>query len=199
MTSKRPGRPLTKGVTEALLQAAERLMTESGFSALTVDRLTTEIGTTRPAFYRRFPSVAHLALEVVRNRFGTGDPVNTDSLANDLLTLQRNEVAMFANPLLRNSFFGFLEAARTDAHLLDAYQQEFVGPRRANVRRVLTAAEERGEISLVGVDVGYIMDLLVGPILARAFLPSGALLDDTLARETVEDVLRRLGSNGATA
>lgn len=189
MPSKKSGRPLTGGITEALMQAGERIMVERGFSALTVDGLASEVGTTRPTFYRRFPNVAHLALEILKNRFGTGPPVDTGSLYDDLLIVQREEIAMFASPLLRKSFPGLLDAIRNDPQLSALYETQFISPRRANIARILQTAGRRNAISTDGVDIDYICDLLMGPILARALLPVNAPLNDGLARQTVETVM----------
>lgn len=190
------GRPPVSGLTEALLEAAERIMLTQGFSSLTVDALVTEVGTTRPTFYRRFSNTADVALTVVRNTFGTGNAVDTGSLREDLLTLQREEVVMFSSPLLRNNLSGLLEAARSDGDLLAAYGSEFIGPRRANVARVIAAAIDRGEIG-DDVDIDFVCDLLLGPILARALMPSGAPLDGRLAEQTAEAVLLSLGAVSA--
>jgi len=191
------GRPPVSGLTESLLEAAERIMVTQGYSGLTVDGLVTEVGTTRPTFYRRFPNVAHIALEVVKNHFGTGTAVNTGSLREDLLTLQKDEVAMFSSPLLRNNLGGLLEAARADPELLVLYGSEFIGPRRANVFRVVDAAVRRGEVSKLDVDIDFVCDLLLGPILSRALMPSGSPLDDHLAEQTAEAVLRSLNARSS--
>lgn len=194
MPNNKTGRPLTSGITEALLQAAERLMVEQGFSALTVDGLASEVGTTRPTFYRRFPSVAHLALEVIKGRFGTGTPVDTGTLYEDLLTVQREEIAMFASPLLKKNLPGLLEAARLDPQLSALYEAQFIGPRRSNIARILEAASKRDEIQTDDLDLDYLCDLLLGPVLARALLPVNASLTDGLARQTVETILTITGA-----
>lgn len=186
------GRPPISGLTEALLEAAEQVMVKHGYAALTVEGLVAAVGTTRPTFYRRFSNIAHIALTVVKNTFGTGTSVDTGSLKQDLLTLQREEVAMFSSPLLRNNLGGLLEAARADEELLSLYGSELIGPRRSNLARVLRAAAGRGEIA-AGVDAEFVSDLLLGPILSRALIPSGAVLDERLALQTTEAALRYLG------
>jgi AcrR family transcriptional regulator len=198
MPSNKTGRPFTQGITEALLQAAERVMVDEGYSALTIDALAAEVGTTRPTFYRRFPSIAHLALEVIKNRYGTGSPVDTGSLYEDLLTLQREEVAMFAGPILRKNLPGLLEAARNDTALGALYNTDFIGPRRANIARIIDAADRRSEIAADSIDVDYICDLLLGPILSRALLPVAAAIDDRLARQTVETAITEIGERTPT-
>jgi len=194
MSASKAGRPPTRGITEALVRSAERLMTQRGYSALTVDAVVTEVGTTRPTFYRRFPSVAHLALTVLRERYGTGTTPDTGSLAGDLHAMQREEVAMFADSLMRNSIVGLLEAARLTPELSTLYSEGFVRPRRARVAEVLSAASARGEIDGAGIDVGEVCDLLLGPVLARTLLPLGAPLDERLVQLTAGTVLLHLGA-----
>lgn len=195
MSSNKSGRPYARGITEALLQAAERVMVDDGYSALTIDALAAEVGTTRPTFYRRFPSIAHLAIQVIKMRFGTGTSVDTGSLEDDLLSLQREEIAMFASPLLRKNCPGLLEAARADSRVSALFWTEFIEPRRANIARIVTAAADRQELDQRGIDIDYLCDLLLGPILTRALLPIGAPLDDRLARQTVDSAMHAFKHN----
>lgn len=194
MATKTVGRPPMPEITDGLLRAAERIMESDGFSKLTVDRLVTEVKTTRPTFYRRYPSIAHVAFDVIRMRFGTGTRVGTGTLRGDLLRLQREDIAMFSSPLVRNNLPGLLESVRTDADVRDLYRDNFILPRRANVGEVIAAASERGEIAPATPHaVELVCDTLLGPVLARAVLPVGQPLDDHLARETVGLALRYLG------
>lgn len=186
------GRPYNLEIGSALRQAAQRVMTEEGFSSLSVDGLVNEVGTTRPSFYRRYRNVAHLAFDVIQHRFGTEPKVSGGSLPEDLLKLQRDEVAMFADPLLRNNLPGLLESVRTDASVRELYLNDFINPRRANVHAVLDAAVSRGEIVQGQVDVDWICDLLLSPILTRALLPTPGGLSDELARRTVQLALNEL-------
>jgi len=189
-TSKPVGRPPVPGITDALLRAAERIMESEGFSKLSVDGLVTEVGTTRPTFYRRYSSIAHVAFEVIKLRFGTGTRVDTGSIRNDLIELQREDVAMFSSPLLRNNLPGLLESVRTDSEVRDLYRSSFIVPRRANVGDVIAAAVARGELPPADtVDVEFVCDLLIGPVLARAVLPIEQPLDDRFARKSVDVAL----------
>jgi AcrR family transcriptional regulator len=189
------GRPQTPGLSEALLQAAERTMVSEGFEALTVDRLVTEVGTTRPTFYRRFPSTAALAFEVIWRRFGTGSPVDTGSLSDDLLTLQREDIAMFSTPLMQRNLPGLVRLVRSDPEIRSRYRSDFIEPRRANVRDLIRSAADRGEIPSADVDFELVCDLLIGPLLARTLLPLEGALDDRLARMTVQTVMMQLGAS----
>ncbi|KJL19787.1 Bacterial regulatory protein, tetR family [Microbacterium azadirachtae] len=198
MSSNRAGRPPVANITDALRKAAERAMVAVGYSGMSVDGLVTEAGTTRPAFYRRYPSLAHLVFEVIRDQFGQGQPVDAGSLRDDLLTLQRADITMFASPLIHKNLPGLLEVMSVNESIGKLYHDEFVAPRRANVARILDLAAQRGEVDPSRVDVDLICDVLVGPILSRTLLPIQAGLNDRLARDLVEIVLQMVQADKVT-
>lgn len=170
-------------------------MSTEGFSGLSVDALVTAVGTTRPAFYRRYTNIAHLAFDVIFRRFGVDAPPEAGSLASDLLQLQRAEIAMFADPLLRKNLPGLLESVRIDESVRGLYQEQFVERRRANVAAAVDRAVARGEMLPSAGQLDFVCDLLLGPILTRALVPTPhAGLDDELARQTVDAALRVLRS-----
>ena len=168
-------------------------MVTEGYSSLTVEALCAEIGSTRPAFYRRYTNLAHLAFDVIRRHFGAEPPLETGSLEGDLLALQLAEVAMFADPLMSKNLPGLLESVRADPALSETYSSQFILPRRARVGVLLDAAVARGEIPGYD-DVPFICDMLVGPILARSLLPGSGPVDDALAHSTTRAVLSLLGA-----
>lgn len=192
MPSNKTGRPYTQGITEALLQAAERVMVTDGYSALTIDAIATEVGTTRPTFYRRFPSIAHLALEVIARRFEAGTTADTGSLGDDLLMIQREDVAMYSSPLLRKNLPGLLAATSENPALSELLATNLLDPRRERISVALASAIDRGEIDPGSVDLNTVCDQLRGPLLARALLTPGAALDDRLARDTAAAALATL-------
>ncbi|MBO9706225.1 MAG: TetR/AcrR family transcriptional regulator C-terminal ligand-binding domain-containing protein [Arthrobacter sp.] len=167
-------------------------MRSSGYSSLTVDGLVAEVGTTRPTFYRRYRNVGHLAFDVIQHRFGVNEIDDTGALGTDLLRLQRQEVAMFADPLLRNNLPGLLETIRIDESIRVLYLTQFIAPRRGNVQAVLNRAVVRGELEAEQIDLDWICDLLLSPLLTKALLPVGAGLTDELARRTAELAFQQL-------
>ncbi|WP_237223962.1 TetR-like C-terminal domain-containing protein [Rothia nasisuis] len=136
-----------------------------GFGRLTVKGLVNEVGTTPQTFYRRYASVALLALEVLLKRFGRVEDIDTGGLESDLLELQRNDVAMMTTTLIQKNLPGLFEGIRTDGVVRDIYRQKMISPRRKNVERVLDRAVGRGEVAALTVDAEYICDLLFGPLL----------------------------------
>lgn len=175
------GRPIDPEIQSALLAAAEVVMVGPGFSQLTVEGLVRSIGSTRPTFYRRYPSVAHIAFDVIASKFGTGESPSTGSLLGDLETLQRADIAMFSSDLFRKNLPGLLESIRTDDALRQLYGDAFVARRRENLGRVIEVAIQRGEQIHADWDLDLVSDMLVGPILARTLLPGTKTLDDDFA------------------
>ncbi|WP_268926524.1 TetR-like C-terminal domain-containing protein [Micrococcus luteus] len=185
MTPKPEGRPRDPAISTALLQVAERRMEAVGFGQLTVDGVVSEVGTTRQTFYRRYSSIALLVLEILQSRFSNPAEVNTGKLEKDLLTLQRNDVAMMNTQIIQKNLPGLFEEMRTDAKVRQLYKERIVGPRRQNVADVQSRARARGEIPRTDVDPEYICDLILGSLLARVLLPTDLPIDDRLARQTV--------------
>ena len=180
------------------MQAAERIMADEGYSHLSVDRLVTEIGTTRPTFYRRYSNLAHLVLDVLNNHYTRPTYQTTGSLHGDLLRFQRDEITALSSPLFRHNLAGLMEPLRLDPTVRELFSEYFTVPRRMRLAAILDAAAERGELeggSVVPVET--VRDLLMGPVLARLVLPLESPIDDALARSTVQAVCELLGGSSA--
>jgi len=195
MSGKRVGRPRVEDITEELLREGERVLAEEGFCALTVDGLVSRAGSTRPTFYRRFRSTAHLAVAVLSRRFEPGPLPDTGSLAGDLRAVQREGIAVLSDPVARNSVVDLVGVARTDEDLSALLDAEFIRPRRARVKQVIDAAFARRETEPPHVDADQVYDMLMGPLITRMFLPPYAPPDDALAESSVRSALTRLGSD----
>ncbi|NVM97746.1 TetR/AcrR family transcriptional regulator [Arthrobacter sp. SDTb3-6] len=188
------GRPRNTELDAALLDAAEALLLERGFSAITVEAVSTRAGTTRPAFYRRFDGIPQLVLSLLLHRFAIDLDrlIDHGNLPADLEAIQRDQVELFANPLVSRSLAGFLDAVQMDADLRAVFVQEFLAPRRYGAGVIIRRSVARGEIP-ENPDVEWACDLLTGPLLMRALLPGLSGLDDALISQTVSSTLHTLG------
>lgn len=187
------GRPRATDITVGLRRSAEQIVTDRGFTALTVEAVASQAGTSRPAFYRRYASLPHLIIEVMAEKYGIGTMVDTGTLRGDLLLLQQADFEMFSSPFMGQALLGILEAARAFPAVREHLSEVFVRPRRQNVDRVLRAAIERGEISERGWRCETVADLLVGPLMSRSLVPSSSKLTEELVHETVHAARRYLG------
>jgi hypothetical protein len=112
-------------------------------------------------------------------------------LRGDLLAVQRNQVEFFADPLVMRALPGLLDEAARDTTLGSQLFDAFVTPRRRSTARALERAVQRGDIP-GAFDTEWICDLLTGPLLMRAILPTGPI-DENLAQLTVNAALGVLG------
>lgn len=191
--NRKLGRPRTEALGEALMSAAEELLIEEGFSALTINAVVERAGTSRPAFYRRYSGVPQLLLDLLRDKYGATLHVDTGSLRSDLLEVQRDQAAMFNDPLVRRALAGFLDALGSDEELSRTFTHDFFLPRRTATKDVIGRAVYRGEIP-VPKDLDWICDLLTAPMTMRATFPGIDGIGDDVIQGTVRVVLQELGA-----
>ena len=161
---------------------------------MSVGAVASRANTTRPAFYRRFEGIPEVVLAVLLEHFATNldQSINTGNLPSDLEAIQRDQVQLFMDPLVRFSLAGFLDAARSDEQLRTVFVRKFLAPRRAGVAAVIARAVGRREIPACS-DVEWICDLLTGPVLMRMLMPGLNGLDESFIMQSVASVLSALG------
>ena len=77
------GRPRDARIDSAVLDAAAELLAEVGYADLTVAAIADRAGTSRPAVYRRWPTMAHLVHEAAFRDSVTREPPRTGVLDDD--------------------------------------------------------------------------------------------------------------------
>jgi len=187
------GRPRNTDLGAALLCAVEELILERGFGAVSVEAVAARAGTTRPAFYRRFADIPHLVLALLLDRFAIDldRAIDSGNLPDDLTEIQRDQVELFSNPLVKRSLAGFLDSLQTDEQLRKVFAEEFLAPRRYGVGIIIQRAANRGEIP-PDPDLEWACDLLTGPLLMRVVMPGLQGLDEALISLTVVSALQAL-------
>jgi AcrR family transcriptional regulator len=160
------GRPRSEEAHQAILDATLALLSEEGYSALTVEGVAVRAGVGKATIYRRWPSKLPLVVEA----FGglpAFEEVDTGDLRNDLGIMLRKYLEQFnATPLaaVLPSLVGERIHNPDFAELIDPLLRN----RRQPLRRALERAVARGEIS-EEVDLDLAADLIVGPIGVRLF------------------------------
>ncbi|MBF6097164.1 TetR/AcrR family transcriptional regulator [Nocardia cyriacigeorgica] len=195
-TSPRVGRPRDRELDAALLGAAERLVVERGYAALTLQAVADEAETSRTALYRRYADRAELVMAVLIDRFGV-QPGEQDlgGIEAEMLAIQRHQRDLFTEPVLCKALPGLLADLSSNPATARRFQDEFLAPRRASTASILDRGVARGEIA-PGADSEWICDLITGPMLMRALVPSLGPIDDELVRLTVRSALDALGYRG---
>jgi AcrR family transcriptional regulator len=182
------GRPRDNTLDAAITDATESVLLSDGYAAVNIDRVAKLAGTTRAAIYRRAKTRGELVVGLLVSRFGSDPAPNSGQLRRDLLLLQRLQREFFADPVIKAALAGVLSDLTTDDSLGTVFYERFMAPRRRSVVAMLARAVDRGEIAPVE-QPDIVSDLLTGPLLLRAVLPTVGPINATLVTATVEAAL----------
>ncbi|MEH3154348.1 MAG: helix-turn-helix domain containing protein [Gordonia paraffinivorans] len=92
------GRPRDSSIDDAILDEAARMIVENGYGATTIDAVARAAGTTRPAVYRRYASLAQIVSAAMSARLVFDPVVDSGDLPTDLRRIQQAQVAFFTDP-----------------------------------------------------------------------------------------------------
>ncbi len=182
------GRPRDNALDTAITDATESVLLSDGYAAVNIDRVAKLAGTTRAAIYRRAKTRGELVVALLVSRFGSDPAPNSGQLRRDLLQLQQLQRDFFSHPVIKAGLAGVLSDFTTDDNLGAVFYERFMSPRRRSVEAMLTRAVDRDEIAPVK-QPDIVSDLLTGPLLLRAVLPTVGPMDDALLTATVEAAL----------
>ncbi|MEU3400458.1 TetR/AcrR family transcriptional regulator [Streptomyces filamentosus] len=143
-----PGRTRRRGAAleEAILEAAARELTESGFAGMTMDKVAARAGTNKNTLYRRWPNRLALGTAAYKRLATTAPVPDTGTLRGDVLELLRQANRHWSSPLgavLRE----LLAAAGGATEFLSGLQDRSGEAAAAPWLTVLGRAVARGEAS----------------------------------------------------
>jgi AcrR family transcriptional regulator len=174
LAARAPGRPRSAGADEAILAAA------------LVDAVATRAGVSKPTIYLRHPTKADLATAAIASMRARPRPAPTDDVRADLIAHLRLLRAGLERPNGMTMFGTVLAEERETPELLALYRERLVAPRRRELRAVLGAARDRGEIRRdANLDVA--VAALVGAFFARYL--AGDSLGGRFVAQVVDTVL----------
>lgn len=172
----------------AVLHAADDLLVEHGFGALTIEAIARRAGVAKQTIYRWWPSKVEILLDTLIEDSEKRLPVPAEPATAAGI---RGYLRAFARFLTRDPagrvLLALLAEAQHDPETAGRLHERHLGPRRARERDLLARAVEAGEISpALGPDA--VLDALVGPLVYRAL--TGAGIPRGLVDTLVEDLLR---------
>lgn len=191
----RSGRPRKSQVDDNIVQAMAGLVAEHGYASVTLDQVVTRAGTNKPAFYRRFRHLAEVVPHILASRHGTDEDIDTGSLVDDLIEVQRRQCSLFTDPVITRGLTGWLAHVDNDPEVGAPFFRDYLAPRRAYTRVVLDRARNRGELT-ADADADWIADLLTGPLLMRAVMPGLPPIDRVLIAQSIHAALDAVGFQG---
>jgi len=171
-----PGRPRDRRLDEAILEAALAVFLERGYIGASISEIARRAGLGTPAFYRRWPTKAALAIDVTAH-WSAEEPIpDTGSIRDDLLEFLRFRIRMFGTPFFHRVLLPVVLEAAAKPGLSEAIGARFLDYRRpmdARIRAAIASGELRA-----GTDPHMLIDLLMGtvsmPLLFSQSLPSEA-------------------------
>ena len=171
--------------------AAAELIARRGYARVTVRDVVERAGTNKPAFYRRFRDLADVVPQLLAQRHGTDEDIETGSLLGDLVEVQRRQRDLFTDPVVTGGLAGWLGEIDADPARGEPFIAGYLAPRRAHTGVLLGRGEARGEIP-AGGDPAWIADLLTGPLLMRVIMPGLPPIDGPFVARTVVAALDAL-------
>jgi AcrR family transcriptional regulator len=177
-TQRGAGRPRDPRIEEAALSATRELLVEVGYARLTVAAVAGRAGTTKPALYRRWPSLPHLVYEAAFPDELMADWELGSDLRADLAGIVTGARDAFTTPVAAAALPGLLAEFSTHPALHHALLARFAGVFTAVDDRLRTAAEA-GEVRRDARSED-VMRLLIGAVLLGVLL-GPETLDDAWA------------------
>jgi AcrR family transcriptional regulator len=160
------GRPLDPQVSDAVLDAAVRVLNEQGFARMTMEAVAREAGVGKPALYRRYGSKAELVVAAIATRLR---PMALPDLGDTEAELRTLAEGLPEDAEAYLALIGGLIAERGHhPELIAAFRDTLLNPRRALVVEAIRRGQARGDLR-DDVDPVIALDLFAGQILARAF------------------------------
>jgi AcrR family transcriptional regulator len=174
------GRPRSTFARDAILQAAQALLEESGFERLTIEGVAGRAGVGKATIYRWWSSRGVLAMEAfLSNVAPTIAFPQSDSAAADIAA-QMKRVARAYRGKTGQIVKEMIASSQSDPEVQRLFFEGYLGPRRAAARDALRRGIDNGEFR-ADIDTDAVIDALYGPLFYRLLLGhapnTGAFLD----------------------
>lgn len=182
---------------QAVLEAADDLLVEKGFSGVTIEGIATSAGVAKQTIYRWWNTKTDILLDAfLQDAAEALTPPDHGDLAEDL----RAHLHQLARFLTRSDagavFTALLGHAQHDPAFAAVLRDRHLDEQRRRDRLPLENAVRRGELP-AGLDTAAEVDQLVGPIYHRV-LVTGDPVDRAFTDLLVDNFLRRLSPAPAT-
>ncbi|MET7284832.1 TetR/AcrR family transcriptional regulator [Streptomyces sp. NPDC005573] len=193
------GRPRSEAVERAIVEAVMKLL-EDGvpLAELSIERVARTAGVGKATIYRRWSGKEELFVDVMRAAEPPDPELPGTSMRDDLVVLLE---AMRTRGLLNRSslmMHNIYAQMKSSPKLWAAYECTVIEPRRELGYEVLRRGQRGGELR-DDVDLELINDIVVGPMIVRAFMRPEAELPEGLSGRIVDTVLEGLRPVSSTA
>lgn len=175
---------------DAILEAAEAVLNEAGYSGFSIEAVARRARAGKPTIYRWWPSKAALLIEVYQKQKRLDVP-DTGSLEEDLVGFLKNLFAHWRDTASGNVFRSLVAEAQSDEAAARALADYSKG-RRAHTGRMIERAKARGEVA-DDVDAEIAADLIAS-FAWRHLLTNRLDENETAIRTAVRYVMRGIAA-----
>ena len=172
----------------AVLHAADDLLVENGFGALTIEAIARRAGVAKQTIYRWWPSKVEILLDTLIEDSNKRFSVPTEKPTAESI---RGYLHGFARFLTHDPagkvLLALIAEAQHDPGTAETFHRNYLGPRREQERDMLARAIDAGEVS-PGLGPDATIDALVGPIVYRAL--TGSTIPPDLVDALFENLLK---------
>ncbi|WP_432206426.1 TetR/AcrR family transcriptional regulator [Mycobacterium paraffinicum] len=175
---------------EAILRAADDLLAEKGFAAVTVEGIAKAAGVAKQTVYRWWNSKTEVLMDAfLEDAADDLEPPDTGSLESDLRAHLRNTARFLAFDDAGAVYRALVGQAQHDAELAESFRARYLLEQRIRDQKPFTRAIDRGELP-PDTDAALLAERLVGPLHYRVIV-TGEPVDDAFIDALVDCVLRR--------
>ncbi|WP_433943795.1 TetR/AcrR family transcriptional regulator [Paenibacillus sp. SN-8-1] len=191
MQGKR-GRPRNVETQSSILSASYELLLESGFGAVTVEKIAERAKVSKATIYKWWPNKAAVVMDGFLSAAAARLPVpDTGSVFQDILEHATN-MARFMTSREGSILLEIIGEGQVDAALAEAFRTRYIQPRRLEVRDIIDRGLERGELEK-NLDIALCTDLIYGPIFYR-LLVTGDQINEDYVGQLVTQVFKGIRS-----
>jgi AcrR family transcriptional regulator len=170
----------------AAIAAAQELMAEHGWSAVTHVAVATRSGVGRTTLYRHWPNATSLIHDAIADRMSLVRTERTGELRTDLVSELNGLRLLLHEPVTERGMRACIERAGVDAAFTEL-KESLYRAGTAGFRAILRGATERGELP-AGLNLDLAIDHLAGPLFFRRLL-AGRTFDGEYVAGVVEAFL----------
>jgi AcrR family transcriptional regulator len=149
VAARRPGRPRSEQVEDAILDAVIGLLSQgTSYDLLSMELIASKAGVGKAAIYRRWANKEALVLETLRRAFHSTprtDP-HGESVREDLIDLMLQMRFNVLESAEGAAFAVLIQTLTNNPALMHRYQETVIEPRREHYRRVLRRGVASGEL-----------------------------------------------------
>ena len=174
-----PGRPRSERARRAILQAANKLLEDEGFAAMTVEAIAQRAGVSKATVYRWWPNKAAVVMDGFLSTVSSEVPFPHTGHAREDLRLHMRRLTEAFSGKIGRTVAALIAEGQANPELAEALRSRWLSVRRAEAREILELGIERGELR-GDLDPEVAVDVLYGPIYYR-LLVDHAPLDDNFA------------------